>query len=86
MAEPVYNQNTNDLVTSYSQSKPTELKATFEEVGNVSELDIAQQTQIAPRQTRTGVTRGTQVVQGTYQVKDNKGRIVVLMGYSPGAF
>ncbi len=86
MAEPVYNQNTNDLVTSYSQTKPTELKATFEEIGNVSELDIAQQTQIAPRQTRAGVTRGTQVVQGTYQVKDNKGRVVVLMGYSPGAF
>lgn len=86
MAEPVYNQNTNDLVTSYSQTKPTELKATFEEIGNVSELDIAQQAQIAPRQTRTGVTRGTQVVQGLYQVKDNKGRVVVLMGYSPGAF
>lgn len=86
MAEAVYNPNTNDLNPSFSQLKKSDLKKGFDEIDNVSEENIAQQTQIAPRQTRTGKTRGDQQIEGLIKVQDNTGRVVMIMGYSPGAF
>ena len=86
MANAVYDPNTNDLVPSFSQIKQSKLEKGFAEIDNVSEDSIAQQNQIAPRQTRTGMTRGDQQIEGLIQIKDRNGRVVMMMGYSPGAF
>ena len=86
MANSVYDQNTGDLVTEFSQIKKTKMKQGFNEVDYTDINAIAQQNQIAPRQVRTGEFRGDQQVRGLIKVEDRSGRLVMMLGYSPGAF
>ena len=86
MANSVYDPNTGDLVTEFSEIKKTKMKQGFNEVDYTDVNAIAQQTQIAPRQVRTGELRGDQQVRGLIKVEDRSGRLVMMLGYSPGAF
>lgn len=86
MANSVYDPNTGDLVTEFSEIKKTKMKQGFSEVDYTDVNAIAQQTQIAPRQVRTGELRGDQQVRGLIKVEDRSGRLVMMLGYSPGAF
>lgn len=86
MANGVYNPNTGDLVTEFSEIKKTKMKQGFNEIDYTDVNDIAQQNQIAPRQVRTGELRGDQQVRGLIKVEDRSGRVVMMLGYSPGAF
>lgn len=86
MANSVYDPNTGDLVTEFSEIKKTKMKQGFNEVDYTDVNAIAQQNQIAPRQVRTGELRGDQQVRGLIKVEDRSGRLVMMLGYSPGAF
>ncbi len=86
MAGNVFDQNTGDLVTEFSEIKKTKMKQGFNEVDYTDINAMAQQQQIAPRQVRTGELRGDQQVRGLIKVEDRSGRIVMMLGYSPGAF
>lgn len=86
MAESVYNPNTGDLQVPYQQLKESKLSSGFATIDDTNIDNIAQQNQIAPRQVRTGEMRGDQQVRGLIKVEDRSGRIVMMFGYSPGAF
>lgn len=86
MAESVYNPNTADLQTEYEQLSKTKLTKGFAEIDDTNIDNIAEQTQLAPRQVRTGEMRGDQQIRGLIKAEDRSGRIVVMMGYSPGSF
>lgn len=86
MANGVYDPNTGDLVTEFSEIKKTKMKQGFNEIDYTDVDSIAQQNQIAPRQVRTGELRGDQQVRGLIKVEDRSGRVVMMLGYSPGAF
>lgn len=86
MAGNVFDQNTGDLVTEFSEIKKTKMKQGFNEVDYTDINAMAQQQQIAPRQVRTGELRGDQQVRGLIKVEDRSGRVVMMLGYSPGAF
>lgn len=86
MAESVYNPNTADLQTEYEQLNKTKLTKGFAEIDDTNIDNIAEQTQLAPRQVRTGEMRGDQQVRGLINTVDRSGRTVVMMGYSPGSF
>lgn len=86
MANGVYDPNTGDLVTEFSEIKKTKMKQGFNEINYTDVNSIAQQNQIAPRQVRTGELRGDQQVRGLIKVEDRSGRVVMMLGYSPGAF
>lgn len=86
MANSVFDQNTGDIVTEFSEIKKTKMKQGFNEVDYTDLNAMAQQQQIAPRQVRTGELRGDQQVRGLIKVEDRSGRIVMMLGYSPGAF
>lgn len=86
MANGVYDPNTGDLVTEFSEIKKTKMKQGFNEIDYTDVNSIAQQNQIAPRQVRTGELRGDQQVRGLIKVEDRSGRVVMMLGYSPGAF
>lgn len=86
MAGNVFDQNTGDLVTEFTEIKKTKMKQGFNEVDYTDINAMAQQQQIAPRQVRTGELRGDQQVRGLIKVEDRSGRIVMMLGYSPGAF
>lgn len=78
----VFNQNTGDIISERTQSKETKMMQGFREIGYTSVEDTQQQQQIAPRQVRTGQTRGDQQLRGLTKVEDRNGRTVMLMGYS----
>ena len=86
MAESVYNPNTADIQTEYEQLGKTKLTKGFAEIDDTNIDNIAEQTQLAPRQVRTGEMRGDQQIRGLIKAEDRSGRIVVMMGYSPGSF
>lgn len=86
MANSVYNPNTGDLVTEFSEIKKTKMKQGFNEINYTDINAMAEQQQIAPRQVRTGELRGDQQVRGLIKVEDRSGRVVMMLGYSPGAF
>lgn len=86
MANSVYNPNTGDLVTEFSEIKKTKMKQGFNEINYTDINAMAEQQQIAPRQVRTGELRGDQQVRGLIKVEDRSGRVVMMFGYSPGAF
>lgn len=86
MAESVYNPNTADLQTEYEQLGKTKLSKGFAEIDDTNIDNIAEQTQLAPRQVRTGEMRGDQQIRGLIKVEDRSGRTTVMMGYSPGSF
>lgn len=86
MANSVYNPNTGDLVTEFSEIKKTKMKQGFNEIDYTDINAMAEQQQIAPRQVRTGELRGDQQVRGLIKVEDRSGRVVMMLGYSPGAF
>jgi len=86
MAESVYNPNKADIQTEYEQLNKTKLTKGFAEIDDTNIDNIAEQTQLAPRQVRTGELRGDQQIRGLIKTEDRSGRIVVMMGYSPGSF
>ena len=86
MANGVYDPNTGDLVTEFSEIKKTKMKQGFNEIDYTDVNSIAQQNQIAPRQVRTGELRGDQQVRGLIKVEDRSGRVVMMLGYKQGAF
>jgi len=86
MADTVYNPNLGDVETTFTQLSETKLNKGFNEVDYTDINNIADQAQIAPRQIRTGETRGDMQIRGLIKAQDASGRIVVMMGYSPGAF
>ncbi len=86
MADAVYNPNTADLQTSYEQLGKTKMMQGFAEIDDMNINDIAEQNQTAPRNIRTGEMRGDQQVRGLIKVEDRSGRVVMMLGYSPGAF
>jgi len=86
MADTVYNPNTGDIETTFTQLSETKLNKGFNEIDYTDVNNIADQAQIAPRQIRTGETRGDMQIRGLIKAQDASGRIVVMMGYSPGAF
>lgn len=86
MAESVYNPNTADIQTEYEQLNKTKLTKGFAEIDDTNIDNIAEQMQLAPRQVRTGELRGDQQIRGLIKTEDRSGRIVVMMGYSPGSF
>jgi len=86
MANGVYDPNTGDLVTEFSEIKKTKMKQGFNEIDYTDVNSIAQQNQIAPRQVRTGELRGDQQVRGLIKVEDRSGRVVMMLGYSPNSF
>ena len=86
MANGVFDHNTGDLVTEFSEIKKTKMKQGFNEVDYTDVNSIAQQNQIAPRQVRTGELRGDQQVRGLIKVEDRSGRVVMMLGYSPNSF
>lgn len=86
MAEAIYNSNTGDIVSEFEQLKVSKLNKGFAQIDDMNIDNVAEQTQIAPRQQRTGEQRGDQNVRGLIKVVDRTGRVVVMMGYSPGAF
>lgn len=85
MAESVYNPNTGDLVTEFSEIKETKLSKGFHDIPDTNLNNMAEQNQIAPRQMRTGEMRGDQQIRGMIKVEDRSGRTVVMMGYSDQA-
>lgn len=86
MADSVYNPNTADIQTSYEQLGKTKMTQGFATIDDMNMDNIAEQNQIAPRQNRTGESRGDQQVRGLIKVEDRSGRVVMMLGYSPGAF
>jgi len=86
MADSVYNPNTADIDTSYQQIKTTKMTQGFASIDDMNLNNIAEQNQIAPRQTRTGEARGDQQIRGLIKAEDRSGRVVVMLGYSPGSF
>lgn len=86
MAESVYNPNTGDIQTPYEELKESKLRDTFMQIDDTNITNLAEQNQIAPRLQRTGEQRGDQQVRGLIKVVDRTGRVVVMMGYNPGAF
>ncbi len=86
MANSVFDPNTGDLVTEFSEIKKTKITQGFNEIDYTDINAMAQQQQIAPRQVRTGELRGDQQVRGLIKVEDRSGRVVMMLGYSPGAF
>lgn len=86
MAESVYNSNTGDIETQYEQIKTSDMKQGFAEIDDTNINNIAEQTQMAPRQVRTGELRGDQQIRGLIKAEDRSGRTVVMLGYSPGSF
>lgn len=86
MARGVFDHKTGDLVTEFSEIKKTKMKQGFNEVDYTDINAMAEQQQIAPRQVRTGELRGDQQVRGLIKVEDRSGRVVMMLGYSPGAF
>lgn len=70
----------NDNVIDYSRTSP---------VAYVRDVPITggEQPYVAPRQTGTGTTRGTQTIAGRLNVTDpSTGKTIIVIGYSPGAF
>lgn len=86
MAESIYNPNTADIQTSYEQLNASKMTKGFASIDDMNIDNIAEQNQTAPRNVRTGMTRGDQQIRGLYKVEDPSGRLVVMLGYSPGAF
>ena len=86
MAEAIYNPKTGDLVTEFDQLGVSKMKRGFAEIADANIDNIAEQNQTAPRNVRTGQTRGDQQIRGLYKVEDPSGRIVVMLGYTTGAF
>jgi len=86
MAESVYNPNTGDIETPYEELKTSRMSDKFMTIDDTNITNLAEQNQIAPRQQRTGQQRGDQQLRGLIKVVDRNGRVVVMMGYSPGAF
>lgn len=86
MAEAVYNPNTADIQTSFEQIGKTKMTQGFAEIDNMNIENVAEQNQVAPRQVRTGEFRGDQQIRGLIKAEDRSGRVVVMMGYSPGSF
>ena len=86
MADAVYNPNTADIQTSFEQLKKTKMTQGFQEIPDNNLDNIAEQNQIAPRQVRTGEMRGGQQIRGLIKAEDRSGRVVVMLGYSPGSF
>lgn len=86
MAESVYNPNTADIDSSFQQIGKTKMTQGFASIDDMNLNNIAEQNQIAPRQTRTGESRGDQQIRGLIKTEDRSGRVVVMMGYSPGSF
>ncbi|ATW62243.1 hypothetical protein CQ476_42 [TM7 phage DolZOral124_53_65] len=86
MANSVFDHNTGDIVTKFSEIKKTKMDQGFREIDYTDVTAMSQQHQIAPRQVRTGELRGDQQVRGLIKVEDRSGRIVMMFGYSPGAF
>lgn len=82
----VYDPNTGDLVPSVTKLVPASMTQDFKSINNVDEASMSKQGQISPRQTRTGVTRGEQTIKGCIKIKDDTGKVVVILGYQPGAF
>lgn len=86
MANNVYDPTTADVVTTFGELKTTKMTKGFAEIGDTDVNNMANQSQIAPRMVRTGQLRGDQQVRGLIKVEDRSGRVVMMMGYSPGAF
>lgn len=86
MANSVFDPKTGDLVTEFPQIKKSKMKKGFNEIDYTDINAMSEQQQIAPRQVRTGELRGDQQIRGLIKVEDRSGRIVMMMGYSPGAF
>ncbi len=86
MAEAVYNPNTADIQTSFEQIGKTKMTQGFATIDDMNIDNIAEQNQVAPRQVRTGEFRGDQQIRGLIKAEDRSGRVVVMMGYSPGSF
>lgn len=86
MADAVYNPNTADIQSEFSELGKTKMKQGFAEIDDNNIDNIAQQNQIAPRTVRTGESRGDQQIRGLIKAVDRSGRTVVMMGYKPGAF
>lgn len=85
MANSVFDPNTGDLVTEFSEIKKTKMKQGFSEIDYTDINAMAQQQQIAPRQVRTGELRGDQQLRGLLKVEDRSGRTSVMMGHSSNA-
>lgn len=86
MADSVYNPNTGDIETTFSSLDKSKMKEGFAEISDTNLNNISEQSQIAPRYVRTGELRGDQQVRGLIKTVDSSGRVVVMMGYSQGAF
>lgn len=86
MANSVFDPNKGDIITEFSEIKKTKMKQGFNEINYTDVNAMSQQKQIAPRQVRTGELRGDQQVRGLIKVEDRSGRVVMMLGYSPGAF
>ena len=86
MADSVYNPKTADLVSEFSGIEITKVSDKFHSIPDNDLNNMAQQQQIAPRQMRTGEMRGDQQIRGLIKTEDRSGRVVVMMGYSPGSF
>lgn len=86
MANSVFDPNKGDIITEFSEIKKTKMKQGFNEINYTDVNAMSQQQQIAPRQVRTGELRGDQQVRGLIKVEDRSGRVVMMLGYSPGAF
>lgn len=86
MGESIYNPNTADIQTSFEQMGKTKMTQGFASIDDMNLDNIAEQNQTAPRNIRTGELRGDQQVRGLIKVEDRSGRIVMMLGYSPGAF
>ena len=82
----MYNQSVADIDAPLGQSKTTKLDNDFFAVSDVSIQDIAMQNQIAPRQVRTGNTRGDQQIKGVTTVVDTNNTVRIIMGYKKGGF
>lgn len=61
-------------------------KAPFDYVAN-QDLPTGDSPYVMPRQTGTGLTRGTQTISGYIQIVNPvTGQVIIILGYKPGAF
>lgn len=82
----VYNSKIADIETSTGASKVEKTSTGFREIQDIDMTSLSEQTQVLARNTRTSTTRGTQTVRGKFEIQDNTGNVVMVMGYDEGGF
>ena len=81
-----YNNAVADVIRPLGQGKVKKTLEGFRSIDNVDIGNSSLQNRVYTRDVATGSFIGDQQVRGQIQVVDSNGKVVMIMGYKPGAF